>query len=107
MKDTVINYTNLNELLVLKKKNPKLALKKVCKEFESLMWYEILKGLDKTIIKSGFFKEDLQYKIFKDYLYQEIGRKISDATNGLGEYLYKALLKTAYFKNLEKNPDKK
>ncbi len=107
MKDTVINYTNLKQITNLERRNPRLALKKACAEFESFLWYEILKGLDKTVIKSGFFPESLDYKIYQDYLYQEIARKVSGRPGGLGNYLYKTLLKSPYFKKVENNADNK
>ena len=105
MKDTVINYTNLKQIVNLEKKAPRRALKKACAEFESLLWYEILKGLDKTVIKSGFFPESLDYKIYQDYLYQEIAKQVSGKPGGLGDYLYKTLLKSPYFKNIQKSSE--
>ncbi len=107
MKNYVINYQDLNELIVLSKKNKKLALKKACAEFESLIWYEILKGLENTIIKSNFFPETLEKKIFQDYLYQEIARSISGRPGSLGDYLYKNLIKSPYFNKKEINADNK
>lgn len=106
MKNYGIYYQNLNELINLSKKNKTLALKKACVEFESLVWYEILKGLDKTIIKSDFFPETLERKIFQDYLYQEIARIISGKPGSLSDYLYKSLLKSSYFKNNTNKTDK-
>lgn len=107
MKSYAINYQNLNELINLSKKNKELALKKACAEFESLMWYEILKGLDNTIIKSNFFSETLEKKIFQDYLYQEIARSVSGRPRSLGDYLYQSLMKSAYFKKSINNADNK
>lgn len=107
MKSYGIYYQNLNELITLSKKDKTLALKKACAEFESLVWYEILKGLDNNIIKSNFFPETLEKKIFQDYLYQEIARTVSGKPGGLGEYLYKTLSKSSCFKNKIKNADNK
>jgi len=106
MKNYGIYYQNLNEIINLSKKDIKTALKIVCNEFESLIWYEILKGLDNTIIKSNFFPETLEKKIFQDYLYQEIARSISGKPRSLGDYLYKVLIKN-YFKNKVNNADNK
>jgi len=106
MKNYGIYYQNLNEIINLSKKDIKTALKIVCGEFESLIWYEILKGLDNTIIKSNFFPETLEKKIFQDYLYQEIARSISGKPRSLGDYLYKVLIKN-YFKNKVNNADNK
>ncbi|PMP68733.1 MAG: hypothetical protein C0190_01015 [Thermodesulfobacterium geofontis] len=107
MKNYGIYYQNLSELINLSKKDPKTALKRVCSEFESLIWYEILKGLDDTIIKSNFFPETLERKIFQDYLYQEIARAVSGRPGSLGDYLYGSLLKNAHFKYRINNADNK
>ncbi|GEM_PF-634464 len=98
MENYGLYFQNLNNLKILAKKNPDLALKKLCKEFESLIWYEILKGLDRTTMKSGFFPETLEKKIFQDYLYQEVARLVSGKPGSLGDYLYKRLKESPYFK---------
>lgn len=99
-------FQNLNNIKILAKKNPDLALKKLCKEFESLIWHEILKGLDRTTMKSGFFPETLEKKIFQDYLYQEVARLVSGKLGGLGDYLYRSLKESPYFKDKSLNSDK-
>jgi len=38
---SALNYRSLEKLNALAKRDPKLALKKVTSEFESLIWYEI------------------------------------------------------------------
>ncbi|MFN3505654.1 MAG: rod-binding protein [Caldimicrobium sp.] len=100
-----INYTSLENIKALAKKDPKLALKKLTSEFESLLWYEVLKNFDKSIMKSGFFPESLEKKIFQDYLYQEIARAVSGKPGGLGDFLYKHLLKSAYLKTKSNNSE--
>ncbi|MFN4131772.1 MAG: rod-binding protein [Caldimicrobium sp.] len=107
MENYGLNYTQLNNIKLLAKNNPKLALKKLTSEFESLLWYEILKGLDKTTFKSGFFPETLEKKIFQDYLYQEISRALSGRPGGLGDYLYKHLINSPYFKEKDYITEKK
>ncbi|MCS7199865.1 MAG: hypothetical protein N2327_03870 [Caldimicrobium sp.] len=94
-----LHFQNLTQIRELAKRDPQLALKKLCAEFESLLWYEILKGLDRGDIKSGFFPETLERRIFQDYLYQEIARRVSGREGGLGDYLRKNLEKSPYFKN--------
>jgi len=106
MENYGLYFQNLNQLKALAKKDPDLALKKLTREFESLLWYEILKGLDKTTMKSGFFPESLEKKIFQDYLYQEVGRLVSGRPAGLGDYLYQRLKESPYFKNLQQNSEK-
>lgn len=94
MKGYGIYYHKLNELNQLKRENPGLALKKVTSEFEALIWYEILKGFNRSLIKSGLFPETLERKFFEDFLFQEIAREVSGRSGGLGDYLYKYLSKT-------------
>ncbi|NPA38882.1 MAG: hypothetical protein GXO57_00295 [Thermodesulfobacteria bacterium] len=106
VKDFTLYYQNLEQLRLLEKKHPLKALKKACAEFESLIWHEILKEFDRAMIKSDLIPETLEMKFYKDYLYQEIAEKISGKPGSLGDYLYKTLLKTTYFKNFEKKADK-
>lgn len=96
MKGYAIYYNKLNELNLLKQKNPDLALKKVTSEFEALMWYEIIKKFNEGMIKSNFFPETLEKKFWEDFLFQEVAREISGKPGGLGDHLYKFLKK---FKN--------
>ncbi len=98
MENYGLNYTQLENIKTLAKKDPKLALKKLTAEFESLLWYEILKGFDRSTIKSGFFPETLEKKIFQEYLYQEVAKALSGKPRGLGDFLYNHLIKSAYFK---------
>lgn len=106
MKAYGIYYQNLNEITNLAKKNPKAALKTLCNEFESLVWYEILKNFDQSMFKSNLFPETLEKKIYQDFLYQEIGRNVSGRPGSLGDYLYQNLLKSAYLKNKIEKSDK-
>jgi flagellar protein FlgJ len=106
MKAYGIYYQKLNELTLLEKKDPKKALKKACAEFEALIWHEIFKEFDRAMIKSNFFPETLEKKFYQDFLYQEIARRISGQPGSLGDYLYKNLLKSPYFKSKTKIADK-
>lgn len=107
MENYGLNFTQLNNIKILAKKDPKLAIKKLTSEFESLLWYEILKGLDKTTLKSGFFPESLEKQIFQDYLYQEVAKTMSGKPGGLGDFLYKHLLNSAYVKGKLNNTENK
>lgn len=98
MKPYGIYYQKLTEIKELYKKDPQKALRILCAEFESLIWYEILKNIENSTIKWGLFPETLEKKIYQDFLYQEIARAISGKPRGLGDYLYQALLKSSYFR---------
>lgn len=98
MENYGINYQSLHNIKTLAQRDPKLALRKLASEFESLIWYEILKGLDRTTFKSGLFPETLDKKIFQEYFLQEVARRVSGRPGGLGEYLYRHLIKSYNFK---------
>ncbi len=105
MRDTIntLNYQSLTILNQIAKKDPKRALKKVTTEFESLVWYEILKGLDRTIMKSDLFPQSFESKLYQEFLYQEVAKVVSGKPRGFGDYLYQQLLRSPYFnKKLEK-----
>ncbi|QER42378.1 hypothetical protein F1847_06330 [Thermodesulfobacterium sp. TA1] len=106
MKAYGIYYQNLKEINTLAKKDPKAALKTLCNEFESLIWYEILKNFDQSIWKSNLFPETLEKKIYQDFLYQEVGRTLAGRPKSLGDYLYQNLLKSTYLKNRIEKSDK-
>lgn len=106
MENYGLNFQNLHNIKALAERDQRLALRKLTSEFESLIWYEILKGLDRTTMKSGLFPETLDKKIFQEYLYQEIARRVSGRPGSLGDYLYKHLLKSHYFKQRLENSEK-
>jgi flagellar protein FlgJ len=103
---SALNYQSLEKLNALAKRDPKLALKKVTSEFESLIWYEILKGFDRTIMKSNLLPESFERKLYQDFLYQEVARAVSGRPRGFGDFLYRQLLKSPYFKKAIENPNK-
>jgi len=103
---TALNYQSLEKLNALAKRDPKLALKKLTSEFESLIWYEILKGLDRTIMKSELLPESFERKLYQEFLYQEVARVVSGRPRGFGDFLYQQLLKSPYFKKAIENPNK-
>ncbi len=107
VKDTVLDFMSLENINSIKNKNPKKALKELTAEFESLIWYQILKDMDKTIIKSNLLPENLEYKFYKDFLYQEIARKVSGQKGGLGDFLYNSIVKSPYFKAYMKEHQQK
>ena len=103
---SALNYLSLEKLNVLAKKDPKSALKKLTSEFESLIWYEILKGMDRTIMKSELFPETSERKLYQEFLYQEVARAISGRPRGFLDFLYQQLIKSSYFKKGVENPNK-
>ena len=68
------------------------ALKKACSEFEGLMMNMILKGMRRTINRSGLIDGGQGEKIFQDMYDQEITNQASMSGGmGLGQMLYEQL----------------
>ncbi len=85
------SFSDLRSIQSLARVRPREALKKVCQEFEALFLHQILKGLDRTIFRSGFFPENLETKIYRDLFYQELAREMAGQGLGLAEKLYQKL----------------
>ncbi|OAQ20474.1 rod-binding protein [Thermosulfurimonas dismutans] len=85
------SFEKLRRLQSLAQKDPRSALKKACREFEGLLLHQILKGLDRTVMRSGFFPEGLEIKIYRDLFYQEISRELAGRGLGLSDLLYREL----------------
>ncbi len=86
-----MGISELYRLMELSKRRPEAALKRACKEFEALLLHQILKGLDRTVPRSGLFREGLETKIYRDMFYQEVAREVSERGTGLSELLYREL----------------
>lgn len=68
------------------------ALKKACSEFEGLMLNMVLKGMRRTVNRSGFLDGGQGEKIFQDMYDQEITNQASMSGGvGLGKMLYDQL----------------
>lgn len=67
-------------------------LRKSCAEFESLLLYEIVKGMRRTISKCDLFHGGQGEEMYEQFLDQELCRSLSsDRGLGLGETLYQQL----------------
>ncbi|NLW39962.1 MAG: flagellar biosynthesis protein FlgJ [Tissierellia bacterium] len=91
-----INLDLYNNPVVLKKKAESLkadkedeALKKVCKEFESIFLAMMFKEMKKTVPEGGLIEKSTGQKIFEEMYIDEISKEITKE-NGLGiaEMLY-------------------
>ncbi len=87
------NFTNLNKITLLAKKDRQKALRQVCQEFEALFLYQVLKEMQKTVPQSGFWPKSFSEELYKDLYYQEVGREIAKRGTGLGKMLYQELSK--------------
>ena len=68
------------------------ALRKACKEFESIFTYEMLKSMRRTIDKTGLLHGGPGEEIFESLLDQEMAKKISGGSpNSLAGMLYSQL----------------
>ncbi len=69
-------------------------LKETCKDFESIFIKQMIKGMRRTVIKSGLFEESNQKDIYQDMFDQQVAREIARGKGiGLGDKLYKSLSK--------------
>lgn len=77
----------------------KEQLKKVAKEFESVFISKMFSLLDKTVDREGGIfgeNESKYYDTFKSYMYNELGRQLSDSprtTFGFAKQIYEQMEK--------------
>ncbi len=99
-------FEDLYRLQKLARKDPDRALREACREFEALFLENILRGLDRTVMRSGFFPESLESKIYRDLYYQELAREISGQGLGIAEMLYQELSQRSELKPPLENTEK-
>ncbi len=88
------NFSDLRQIKALEQKDQKAALKKACQEFEALILYQILKGLEKTVPESGLLPKSFQHEVYQDLFFQEVSRTLAKRGTGLADLLYRQLSKT-------------
>ncbi|HEY8362902.1 MAG TPA: rod-binding protein [Tissierellaceae bacterium] len=59
-------------------------LMEVCKEFESIFIYMMLKEMKKTIPEDGLIEKSQAMKIFEDMYFEELSKEMSKGNNSLG-----------------------
>ena len=68
------------------------ALRKACKEFESVFTHELLKSMRKTIEKCDLFHGGQGEEIYESLLDMELSKTLSDGgANGIAAQLYEQL----------------
>jgi flagellar protein FlgJ len=83
-----------------------VALKKACKEFESLLITQMLQKMRDTVPKSDFFGSRKEEETFQAMLDEETAKNMASAGGiGLGDLMYKQLSKNIA-KVSEKSVDK-
>jgi len=100
------SFSDLRRLEAEAHRKPQKALKEACREFEALFLEQILKGLDRTIMRSGLFPEGLEIKIYRDLFYQELSKEISGHGLGISDLLYRELSRNLPQEKLMPNPYK-
>jgi peptidoglycan hydrolase FlgJ len=75
--------SGVDQLYHLKATNRQAALDKVCKEFESLFAYQLLKVMGESIPEGGLFEKGLATDMYRDMLFQSVGQSVADS-NALG-----------------------
>ena len=72
-------------------KDPRTALRRVCREFEAELWKQVLKGFERTVPKSGLFSEGLEVQIYRDFYYQKLAETLTEREGSMAELLYREL----------------
>ncbi len=91
-----VNDIGLKPDRPLRDGNPKCAgdeaLKKACRDFESVFTYQLLKSMRSTIDKCDLFHGGQGEEIYESLLDQELSKNIADGgSNSLSELLYRQL----------------
>src|SRR5689334_12761654 len=64
-------------------------LKEACKEFESVLFSQMMKGLRSTVQKSDLFGSDREEEMFQDMMDQELCKSAAHSQGlGIAELLY-------------------
>ncbi len=87
------DFRHLRSLTELNQKDRQAALKAVCHEFEALFLYQLLQEMRRSVPESGFWPKSLARDFYEDLYYQEVSRQIAQKGTGLGEMLYRQLVK--------------
>ncbi|MCF6465064.1 flagellar biosynthesis protein FlgJ [Clostridium sp. Cult2] len=79
-----------NKMESLKSNKDDLALKKTCKEFESIFLSLMFKEMQKTVPEDGLVEKSTGRKIFEDMHIDELSKEIANRDQGFGiaEMLY-------------------
>lgn len=70
--------SGVSQLYHLKGTNPEKALDKVCKEFESLFAYQLLKEMGETMPEGGLFEKNMASDIYRDMLFQNVSQAVAE-----------------------------
>ncbi len=69
-------------------------LKGACKEFEAVFIEQMIKGMRRTVMKSGLFDGGMQEEIYQDLFDQQVARAMAEGKGiGLWQKLYEGLSK--------------
>ncbi len=69
------------------------GLRKACQEFEAIMLHQLLKGMRKTVMETGFMSGGYGEKIFRDMHDQALTEEMAKGGGvGLADMLYRQLL---------------
>lgn len=69
---------------VIKKNQDDEALRKACKEFESIFLSIMFKEMKKTVPEDGLIEKDTGTKIFEDMYVEELSNEVANNNEGLG-----------------------
>jgi len=86
--------TNVNNSVKPASGKDDLALKKACRDFESLLVAQMLKEMNKSVPKNDLFGSKEKEEIWQGMLDDEVAKQISKSgAMGLGDTIYVQLLR--------------
>ncbi|MCD6569526.1 MAG: rod-binding protein [Deltaproteobacteria bacterium] len=78
----------ISSLFHLRSSNPEAALKKACKEFESIFTHQLLK-VSGNSMPEGYISPGLSGEIYMDMLFMSLARSVSKGKGlGIADALY-------------------
>jgi len=81
---------NYKDLSVIQRKVDNLnkdddeKLMEVCREFESIFLYMVLKEMKKTVPEDGLIEKSQASRIFEDMYFEELSKEMTKGNNSLG-----------------------
>ncbi len=84
-------FADLYRLEKLAQKDPGRALQEACREFEALFLQILLRGMERTVLRSGLFPEGLEMRVYRDLYYEQLARDLSGRGLGIARLLYRDL----------------
>ncbi len=84
MIDNYKDISQIQEKIANVNKDDDKKLMEVCREFESVFVYMMLKEMKKTVPEDGLIEKSQGSRIFEDMYFEELSKEMSKGENSLG-----------------------